>query len=231
MSDFIHKNQTYQGTSQTQNLRGLPAGAGVFGDWLHAFIARGYGWHVTIGAFSTGITGGGAGTVLDLDQPEGVISVPSGTTLIPIRISAQCHVPLLATDADESEILVAVDRAAAWAADGTSTAETAFNMRSDITSGCEASCASAFTADMTATTGADPVLGMELARACVTGDVQGTAANGMWTPLSLLYEPVRPPFLIGPCAIYLYWGGTVATPGYAQAQFLCVPSTLFTDLE
>ncbi len=54
----------------------------VNADWRQALIARGYGWHFDVGAFDTGITGGGAGTVIDLDQPEFGISVPSGYTLI-----------------------------------------------------------------------------------------------------------------------------------------------------
>ncbi|MCK9598827.1 MAG: hypothetical protein M0R06_07310 [Sphaerochaeta sp.] len=184
-------------------------------DWKFHAIREGKGFHIDIGALSTGITGGGAGTVVDLDQPEGIISVAAGYVLVPLRIQVNCHMPLLATDADECEILIAVDRAAAYAGDGTVTTETAVNMKTGASATSNATCASAATADIT-----DPTLGMELARKVITGDVQGTPATAIWTPLEVLYEPACPPILVGPCAIYIYWGGTVAVTGFAQVEWL-----------
>lgn len=203
-----------------RDLYSLPDGSAVFEKGPQAWINGGKGYHITVGAFSTPIVGGGNGTIIDLDQPEVVISVPSGGAIRPIRIKVQCNTPLLATDADESEILIAVDRTAAWAGDGTFTTETPTGMRTDVTSGSITSCGSAFTADMTATTGADPVLGIELDRSLITGDVQGTPATAVWTKNELLYEPVYSPLIVGPAAIYIYWGGTVATSGFAQCQWI-----------
>lgn len=194
-------------------------------DWRQALIARGKGWHFDVGAFSTPIQGGGAGTVLDQDQPEFGISVPSGYTLIPLRIHIQCQPPISAADSDECEILIAVDRAAAYAGDGTVTSETPVNMRTNSVGGSNATCFSAATGNIT-----NPTLGMELARKVKTVDYVGTPANAMFSDLDLLYEPKCPPFLIGPCAIYGYWGGTVATSGFANVQFLVVESSLITNL-
>lgn len=216
------KAMDFASTSAEFDVRGLLYSS-LVADWRQAFIARGYGYHVDIGAFSTPITGGGNGTVLDQDQPEGIISVASGTTLVPVRIHVQCHTPLIAADADESEILIAADRAAAYAGDGTVTTETAVNMRTSTTGGITA--ASAGTGNIT-----NPTLGYELARTVITGDVQGTAANALWGSLDLLYEPEYPPFLVGPAAIYLYWGGTVATTGFAQIDVLAFPTTLISGL-
>lgn len=222
------QNLDYQSSPVESYYRALPDGVFPVGDWMDAMIARGYGWHSTIGAFSTPITGGGAGTVIDLDQPEGIISVPSGYCMRPVRIHVQCHTPLLASDADEAEILIAVDRASAYDGTGTVTSEatSTFNMRTDISTGSPVSVYSAATADIT-----DPVLGIELARAAVTGDVQGTAANALWQQLDLLYEPKNAPFIVGPAAVYLYWGGTVATTGFAQVQFVAFASSKVTNLE
>lgn len=183
-------------------------------------VRAGYGFHVTVGALSTPITGGGAGTILDLDQPEAIISVPDGAAIMPIRVHVQGHVGLMATDADEYEILIAVDRAAAAVDDGTKTAETIFNMRTDnpISSVCTAT--SAYTADVT-----DPVLGIELARKVITGDVQ-TAVGTTWGELDLLYEPQHPPVIVGPAMLIVYWGGTVALPGFAQIQWVEFPSSI-----
>ncbi len=190
-------------------------------DAWQSYVLAGQAYSVNIGAFSTPIVGGGNGTVLDLDQPEGIISVPAGSAIIPVRIHVQCQTPLLATDADESEILIAVDRANAWVGDGTATTEVALNKRTDLVSGSVCSCASAFTADMLGTpSAADPVLGIELAHSVFVGDVQGTPATAVWTKHELLYEPKYPPVIVGPAMLILYWGGTVATSGFAQIDWI-----------
>lgn len=183
-------------------------------NWKMQALLEGRGFHVDVGAFSTPIVGGGNGTIVDQDQPEGSISVPSGTTIIPIRISVQCQTPLLATDADESEILIAWDQAAAIDA-GTSTSETALKMHdgSGVTSLC--TCYGAHTANCT-----NPTLSVELARKVVTGDMNGTPANALWGVLDLVYEPAVPPIIVGPASLIVYWGGTVATSGFAQIEWL-----------
>ncbi len=194
----------------------------LFYDWRMDKIKAGCGYHVDVGAFSTPITGGGAGTITDQDRPEAIISAAAGLVIIPIRILVTCQIPLLATDSDESEILIAVDVAAAAAgATGIAgaTAETPVNMLTGSSNTSSCSCYSASTANWT-----NPTLGMELAHAVKVGDVQGTAANGMWTDLQLLYEPITPPILVGACAIYIYWGGTVATTGFAQIEWIELPS-------
>lgn len=184
--------------------------------WKQGLVLEGRVFHFDVGTLSTPIQGGGAGTVIDLDQPEAILSIPSGTSIIPLRIAVQCQVPLLATDADECEILVAVDRTAASAGDGTKTAETIFNLRTDNPSASLCTASSAYTADTT-----DPVLGLELARRVITGDVQGTAATALWTPLELLYpgDQEFAPVIVGPAMLVVYWGGTVATTGFAQIEW------------
>lgn len=193
-------------------------------DWKQRYIMAGRGYHVTVGAFSTGIVGGGDGTIIDLDQPEAGVAIPNGTAIIPIRVSVQCHVPLLATDADEAEILVAVDRATALAFDGTwATAETIFNLRTDNPNASNCTSKSACTADTT-----DPVLGIELARKVVTGDVNGTPGfAAFWTDLNMVYEPLTPPIIMGPASLIVYWGGTVAVTGFAQIQWIEFAETDF----
>lgn len=209
--------------------RSMPTGGLVVGDWFAGLVARGYGFHVNIGAFSTPITGGGAGTIIDLDQPEGIISIPKGTTLIPLRVAVQCQIPLAATDSDESEILLAVDPTHTWFRDGTKTDETAFNMRTDGP-GCPCICASAFSADMTVDGTNDLILDIELAHKVKIADMNGTPANAMWNDLDMLYEPLRPPFIVGPACLVLYFGGTVATTGFAEIDFAAIPSAWMTGL-
>ena len=92
-------------------------------NWIQALIARGFGWHIEVGNFDTGITGGGAGTVMDLDQPEFGISVPAGSTIIPFDIQIVARPGLQTTDSHVTDCLLAVDRTAAWAGDGTVTSQ------------------------------------------------------------------------------------------------------------
>jgi len=195
----------------------------ILSDWRIRAINDGRGFHVDVGAFSTPIAGAGEqGTVIDIDQPSLSISVPEGTSIIPTRVDVSVHVPLLATDIDECEILCAADIASANAGDGTYTTETPVNMKTRHTRTSVCTCHSAFTADTT-----DPVLGLELIRSIITGDLQ-SAAGVMWTPFKLLYIPTYPPILDGPCALYLYWGGTVQVSAFAQMEWLEYPSNSLT---
>lgn len=198
-------------------------------DWRQALVARGFGWHVDVGTFSTPIVGGGNGTVLDADQPEFVIDVPLGTTLIPLRFDIACQTPLIAADSDESEICILCDFSAVSGATSTQgTVETPRSMRTNKTGGCPCSVVSAVTTNTTAVPTATALY--ELIHRQRVGDVQGTAANALWGELSALYEPRNPPFLVGPASVWGYWGGTVATTGFANLDFLAIDSALVKDL-
>lgn len=223
--DLLNLVKDFSATPQEVELKSFLQAA-LTADWRQALVARGFGYHVDIGAFSTPITGGGNGTVIDLDQPEFGISVASGYTLIPLRFDITVLPGIQTTDSHETEILLAVDRASAWAGDGTVTTETAVNMRSNATGNpTGVTIFSAATADIT-----DPVLGYELAHRAKLTDVQGTAATVNLYDLNLLYAPEVPPLLVGPCAIYGYWGGDIAATGFANLDFIVIPSTLVTGL-
>ena len=116
-----------------------------FYDWRQDAIRDGRGFHVTVGSFTSPIQGGGAGTTVTINEPEAVISVPDGTSILPIRVDVQCQVPIIATDSDETEIIIGSDKDAAWDTTGTSTEETAVNMRTTHTATSLCSCESAFT--------------------------------------------------------------------------------------
>ncbi len=218
--DIVGKD--YSATPTEATIRGLLGGM-VISDWRQALIARGLGWHFDAGAFSTPIVGGGAGTIFDQDQPEIFISVPSGYALIPTRISITCQPPLTGTDSDEIEILIAVDRVLeAGGFSGGGTAETPTNMRTNISSGCPLTCYSAMTVNMTL-----PTLGVELAHVVKIAEF-GSDIGRIWTDLALLYEPRRPHIIVGPAALYCYWGGTVAMSGFANIDFIAITSPLLT---
>jgi hypothetical protein len=202
--------------------RGTRDGSASVVDWLNLKALEGRVFQMDIGAFSTQVAGDG--TVLDADRPVGLISIPSGTSILLNRVGVTCKTPLIATDADEAEILVAVDRTQAWDGAGTCAAEVALAIRTDNKRTSTCTCKSAFTADITTT----PILGIELARKVITADVNGTAANALWGDLSLDYEPNVRPVIVGPAMVMVYWGGTVAVTGFGQVQWTEVPSTDIT---
>ena len=113
-----------------------------------------------------------------------------------------------------------VDRAAAsTAAAGTGTVETVFNMRTDAPRGSLCTVVSANTSDH-----GTPTISAELAR---VGKVTNLLTAGITQGvLDLLYEPDDPPIIIGPAAVYMYWCGTQAMSGFAQAQWIELPEEL-----
>jgi len=198
---------------------GMRRGAGFIADWRQQLISEGKGFVINVGAFSTPITGGGNGTIIDIDQPELVVGVPDGKTLYIVRCDVDCQVPLLANDSDEAEILLAADVSVIAASDGTATGTiTPQNMKTNSaeTSGLSP-VAYSYSVDMT-----DPTLGLEIAREVITGDVQGTPATALWTQLKMRYEPRTMMELVGPCGVFLYWGGTVAVTGFAKLEVIVV---------
>lgn len=220
------KAYDYQSTPAQQDVKSMLGGL-LTADWRQSLIARGYGWHFDVGAFQTGITGGGNGTSFDQDQPEFAVSIPSSYTLIPLRVEINALPGLQTTDSHLSDALLAVDVAAAAVGLNSTngTMETPTNMRSSITSGCPATVCSALTMNIT-----NPTLGVELARATKLTDVQGIATTVNLNELKLVYEPLNSPFFVGPCCMYGYWGGNIAVVGYASVDFLVIPSALITAL-
>jgi len=221
--DMLLKVKDYQATPAERDVKSVLDGI-LQTDWRQAFIARGFGWHFDIGAFSTPVAGGGATAVIDQDRPSGAISVATGWTLIPLRIAIQAQPNVAQAPADEIEALIAVDRLAAVVG-GTWTAETPTNMKTSITSGCPLLCQSICSGACT-----NPTLGVELARQ-VKECQEDTAVGNRWDGgLDLLYEPRFPHFIVGPAGLYVYVGGTAAITIFAQLDFLVVPSGLIASL-
>lgn len=204
---------------------------------IDEMISRGWGRSALCGAFSTGKVGGGAGIALDLDQPELIVAVPAGTAIRPFRISVQVQGGAIGTDADETELLIAVDSLGLWKGDGSHTDVTPSNLRTDLDKGSACRVAQAETGDLLTVPGyavmaaADPVLDMELARMVQTMDL-GTNAGHTANMLNLVYEPDYPPILVGPCTLFVYFGGTVATVGgFVQAQWVEGPKSEMVPIE
>jgi len=202
-------------------LRMLRDGTLPFADFKVVSIMDGRGFTMDAGDFSTGIKNDG--TVIDIDEPNWLVSVPDGTTIIPIRIehSIQGGAP---ANGEEVESLIAVDQDSAGATLTNMTAATINNMNTLFTrtSGCNGY------ADSTDTI-TDPVLDITLSRMVVEYEVLGTngAASHAGIPQHL-YLPDAPVFINGPACLIGYWGGdTAVVGGFATVEWLEFPSSYF----
>lgn len=194
---------------------------------IDQMIAKGMGRSSTLGTFSSGVAGGGAAAIIDLNRPRFACGIPSGHVIRPFRITCQVQPGAATTDADETEILFAVDSLGMWKGDGAHTVEIPSNMRTDLDKGSAMRCGSIFAGDMTTTPGfgviadADPVLDMELAREVQTLELTVSAISQNLYLVRLDYEPDNPPFIVGPATLLVYFGGTQAVVGgFAQIQWV-----------
>jgi hypothetical protein len=190
-------------------------------DWVQRRKLQGFGFGANVGALSTPVVGGGDGTIVDLDQPEFGMTIPSGKTIAVYRLKIQLLAPLMATDADEMEALAFVDTTAATvtaALDGTwANTITPKNLRIALANVHASECVvkSVCSADTT-----DPTESYDLDHLQITGDMNGTPASAVWTKGEMLYEPKSPDYIVGPASLFAYWGGTVATSAFMQIEWV-----------
>ena len=206
---------------ESQDVRLLRDGTMVVMDQDKAAILGGRGYSCIVGAFSTPAVGGGAGgTVIDIDTPELVLGIPSGTSIKLTRCVVEVGLPVGAADDDEVDILIAVDQDKMNAqTSGTATAEVIYNMNTLWTGASALYANSEYTATMT-----DPVLDLELMHATKVFELH-SSTGVLWTNLTLNYEPRIPRVINGPAMVCVYWGGTVAASGFCTAEWLEFPST------
>jgi hypothetical protein len=197
-------------------------------DWKHLLTAAGRMYRLSAVAPSAGddvteVVGGGAGTVLDLDQPEIVIGVDEGSILIPVEFEVGLRSDLDA-DADQAAVLLTADRSQAVPTSVTAATHGAVTPVNQLDGG-PAFAGRAFvgvTGDIT-----DPAPDEILAYKTWVIRDQGAAAAAVLTDLNYGKQFETPLLLRGPCGIYGYWGGTVAVNGIAQVLFAAVPSAWF----
>ena len=198
----------------------------VVTDWISAAIARGFGWRTDVGGGTTPVVGGGAGTVFDAEQPELAIDIPTGIIFVPLSASIVIESSIDLSDGNVSEGEISLDRTRILGVEGaTGTRETPINMRSDIVGGCPCPAKSALTGDLSAT----PTISQVLAHTHSEKEVVD-ATEELYAQQRLDYHPDDPPLIVGPACFLLWWAGTAATSGYAQANFLAIPSSLATKL-
>jgi hypothetical protein len=218
-------NENLGSDGDLREINMLRDGTVVTADWIEQAIIQGRGYMATVGALSTPITGGGAGsTIVDLDTPEVVLGVASGTTVRPFSIRISCLPSVGAADDDEYDVLIAVDQDKRNAStSGTSTAATIYNLNTLNTDQTSTSYVNtAYSATMT-----DPVLDLELAHATKIFELHSSTGI-IWLDMELIYEPRVVPIINGPAMICVYWGGTKANNAFCTLQWLEYPSSRYT---
>ena len=176
----------------------------------------------SVGSLSTPVTGGGAGTVLDADQPEAIIDVPDGQVLRLISVRVDVQVGVSTADADETEIVLAIDRTAISGVTATNgVVEIPIGGRTSVASGSAMQFVSAVTTNLAGA----PTLSVELAHPVIHA-VVGDATSYAHPRLELDYEPSVPDYVVGPATVVLYFGGTIAALGFAHFKW-----AEFTKLE
>lgn len=196
-------------------------------DWKKELLMAGYVYSFSpIAAAIAGgdettpqVTGGGAGTVIDSDQPELIVGCDAGYVLIPLEFQCSAKVDLDA-DTEVGNILLFADRTQAPPSTATATLATGNNML-DGGPSFPGRAFHTVTADIT-----DPVLSDLLCFETVRS-AEVTAASEIVVKLSAYYQPEIPHLLDGPCSVVACWGGTAAVTALAKLIVACVPRERF----
>jgi len=215
MADIYLQGQTTSkgryGNGATVKATGTRDGALYVADYIHALAMEGRVFHQGVGSLTTPTAFRIGITTL---QPELVIDVPTGTTIIPVEISV--HLETLAGTISE---IVAMTGTALRGA-GTSTAGAPLSTRTDrpVTSGCS----TYYTYAGNAVAMSGTVEFWRWGFPWVTATAEGN-------PIMKAIYNVRdntPQVIVGPGNLSIYIGGTTAGPtGYVTCSWAELPST------
>src|SRR3990167_2743301 len=202
-------------------------------DWKARLAAAGLAYSAHIGTLSAGadvgfITGGGAGTTVDSDQPELIVGVDAGYFLVPLEVHVTCVLDVDA-NAEYGEILLFADRTQAppTSASGTPGIVTP-NNQLDGGAAFPGRCFGGVTTDIT-----DPVMsefiGLEyvIAAEFVSNGAATNLTNGIVYSLKMDKVFHAPKALAGPCSLVVCFGGTAAVTGMVNVEFAAVPASWF----
>ncbi len=172
-------------------VRGTRDGAMVFQDWKMALAMEGRVFHAGGGIDMTPLTN----TAFDQDQPMLSVSVPSGTTILPLRVEIAIMSEEQTTDATFYVARVTVAQTAGL---GVAAETLATCTRSDLPrlTNCEVQ--------------------QEVASNMVVTGYSGMAMLGTPTasvaPFNWVYEPETPEVLVGPATLIVNLSGSTANP-------------------
>jgi len=197
----LERDSTGQGV--VRSLIGTPDGSLFTADYVLSKALEGRIFHAILGGFSTPTT---FRVAIDEDQPEMVIDVPTGTTIIPISIQAH----LEASAGTITEIVALANPALVG---GTATTGTLLSSR--LGSGRTSSCVYRYTYSGNGTA---PASYIEFWHAGVAFADAVTEPTRMY---AWDYRNAAPVVIVGPGALVVHIGATGTAPtGYAQLAFM-----------
>lgn len=225
MSDLRIRRQVSSVTRATDddkwmNLRGTRDGAMISADWLTAMALEGRCFGVNSGTDTQAVTHNA--TYL-ATEPDMLITVPSGTTIIPVFIQTNFE------DTDTPAVVDVVAVATSvYDAVTTDTDLTIYNMRMDApyTSTCQA------VGVVQSTTAATPLDGNYIEFWRGAAGMAEDAFNSNLTPTNELItraawnikDSLVPPVIVGEGSLYIYMSGTKSI-GFITAIWVELPST------
>lgn len=189
-------------------------------DWKTGLIMEGRGFQFNVGDLTTAVSSPST-TIALIDKPDWAIGIPAGTSIMPIYIEGAMEMTTGTTNADELDILVAVDQdtfllQSSGSAD--TVTPTNMNNKHSRTSSCWVNIT------YTGTT-TDPVYDIELAHVTQVFE-EFTSVATYWMEAKLLYQPKTVPIINGPALI----AGIAATKKGAKmfwtVQWLELPTSL-----
>lgn len=214
------------GEGDLDNLQMTKMGQLFTAGWQYKLVAQGLVYSAHIGTLTAGadvglITGGGAGTTVDSDQPELIVGVDSGF-LVPIEVQVMCNVDCDA-DAEYGEIILFADRTQAppTTAAGTPGIVTPNNLL-DGGPAFSGRCYGGVTTDIT-----DPLMSEFIDGEYFRTSDNGAAASALPERLKLSHIPAYPRILAGPCSLVVCFGGTAAVTGMISVVFAAIPASWF----
>ncbi len=202
-------------------------GALFTADWKLQLIAAGLAWSAKMGGLTASadaipIRGGGVGTVPDSAQPEFIIGVDEGYSLIPMEAHVSMYTHPVTDKGIDSIVLFADRTTAPQASIASGTDVTPVNILDGGTA-FPGRCWQAVSGDLTVAPIMDELLDYTA--------IQEVAATGSTyaAGLKMDYMPQAPSILRGPCQVVLCFGSTCASGGFGMGAFkvAVVPNAYF----
>jgi len=195
-------------------------------DWKYKLVTAGKVFRMSIGTIAGGtdvVPVGDATSGIDLDQPEGIVSIGSDV-LIPMELEISGY-SLTDAAADNVQILLCADRSGAMATTDldNGTQETVDNLL-DGGGSFGGTAVSLVTSDVTDPTVSDIIHYRKWANLIAAGGTT-TQLDPVIIDFYDHWEANVPTFLAGPCDLLLYAAGVIAFTFVGSLVFAHVPRT------
>lgn len=192
-------------------------------EWL---INSGYAYRASLGTVTgegapTGATEAG-GTDIDLDEPDMVISCPTGYFMVPLEVMAGALIPDLDADLETCDMLVCMDVSAALTLAELETGGTAGTLYNLLDGAGSAPGAYGYTCTTAVTNPTN-----EHILYFKNQTLHLTTSGGAVSDPNFYWKPDVLGKYAGPCQLTVYFGATATATWLASAVVAFVPSSVY----